>query len=81
MKKLIVALVAGALMSTTSGCSPKLIEGDTLFTITARHGLFFGATLEEAELEIPIDAEIIDFTHVRGPIFGIIQYTYIKGTK
>ena len=81
MKKLIIALVAGALMSTTSGCGAKLIEGDKLFTIQAYKGLIFGATLEEAEAKIPAGAEVIDFTHYRGGIFGIIQYTYIKGTK
>lgn len=78
MKKLIVALVAGALMSTTSGCM-KVIEGDKLYTISAKK-VFIGADLQDAEAKIPEGAEVLDFTHTSS-LFGLVQYTAIKGTK
>lgn len=78
MKKLIVALVAGTLMSTTSGCL-SVVEGDKVYTISAKK-VVIGASLEDAEAKIPEGADILDFTHTRS-LFGLVQYTAIKGTK
>ncbi len=79
MKKLIVALVAGALMSTTSGCL-KVTEGDKTFAIQAQK-VVIGASFQDADAKIPEGAEVLQVVHVRGPLFGLIQQTYISGTK
>ena len=79
MKKLIVALVAGALMSTTSGCM-TVTEGQQTFAISAKK-IVIGKSFADAEAKIPEGAEVLTVMHVRGPLFGLIQQTYISGTK
>ena len=79
MKKLIVALIAGALMSTTSGCM-TVTEGQQTFAITAQKYVI-GKSFADAEAKIPEGAEVLTVVHVRGPLFGLIQQTYISGTK
>ncbi len=79
MKKLIVALVAGALMSTTSGCM-TVTEGQQTFAISAQKYVI-GKSFADAEAKIPEGAEVLTVVHVRGPLFGLIQQTYISGTK
>lgn len=79
MKKLIVALVAGALMSTTSGCM-TVTEGQQTFAIRANK-VVIGASFQDAEAKIPEGAEVLTVVHVRGPLLGLIQQTYISGTK
>ena len=79
MKKLIIALVAGALMSTTSGCL-TVTEGDKTFAIQAQK-IVIGASFQDADAKIPDGAEVLQVVHVRGPLFGLIQQTYISGTK
>ena len=79
MKKMIVALVAGALMSTTSGCM-TVTEGQQTFAIRANK-VVIGASFQDAEAKIPEGAEVLTVVHVRGPLLGLIQQTYISGTK
>lgn len=79
MKKLIAAFVAGALMSTTSGCL-KVTEGEKTFAIQAQK-VVIGASFQDADAKIPEGAEVLQVVHVRGPLFGLIQQTYIAGTK
>ena len=80
MKKLIVALMMGAFLGTTSGCAPVVVEGDKTFVVTASK-FIIGPNLEAAEAAVPDGAEIVYVAHTRGPILGLIQQTYISGTK
>ncbi len=79
MKKFLIALVAGTLMSATSGCM-TVHDGEKTFAISAQK-FIIGKSINDAEAKIPEGAEVLTVVHVRGPIFGLIQQTYISGTK
>lgn len=79
MKKLLIALVAGTVMGTTSGCM-TVHDGGKTFAISAQK-IVIGKSINDAEAKIPEGAEVLTVIHYRGPIFGLIQKTYISGTK
>lgn len=78
MKLRILAIaILGAL--TLSGCM-TVHNGDKVFAISAQK-FIIGASIDDAEAEIPAGATVLHVMHIRGPIFGLYQRTYIAGTK
>lgn len=70
-----IALGAAAL----TGCM-SVHNGDQVFAITAQK-FIIGKGIADAEKEIPAGATILHVQVTKGPIFGLIQTSYIAGTK
>ena len=75
------SLIAGALLAATSLTSCMSVHnGDEVFAITAQK-FIIGKDIADAEARIPEGATILHVQVTKGPIFGLIQTSYIAGTK
>lgn len=72
----LLALLAGA---TLSGCM-TVHTGEEVFAISAQK-FILGKSMADAEEKIPEGATVLHVAHTRGPIFGLIQQSYIAGTR
>ena len=80
MKKMMTLLFAGfGLGMLNTGCM-TVTEGNQTFAIRANK-MIIGKSFEEAEAKIPDGATVLQVVHVRGPLLGLVQQTYIAGTK
>lgn len=78
MKQLLRTAAIAAAFSLT-GCM-TVHNGDQVFAITAQK-FIIGKSIADAEAKIPPGATVLHVQVAKGPILGLIQTSYIAGTK
>lgn len=78
MNKLLSLAAFAALLSALPGCM-TVYDGDKVFAISAKK-FIAGPGIKQAESKIPAGATVLHVMSASGP-FGLIQTTYIAGTK